>query len=116
GTQAHALAVREHAARRIRVLGVTLHPTGDWTVQQARNLIMDPGEQTHRIKFMIRGRGPGFTSAFDAVLADAGIETVLCNARTPRMNAIMERRTGGCRCELLDRALIWNQNHLRRIL
>src|ERR1017187_6829605 len=65
---------------------------------------------------MIRDRGPDFTAAFDAVLADAGIRTVLCNVRTPRMNAIAERRIGGCRSELLDRGLIWNQAHLRRIL
>jgi hypothetical protein len=32
------------------------------------------------------------------------------------MNAIIERWIGGCRRELLDRTLIWNPNHLRRIL
>jgi putative transposase len=32
------------------------------------------------------------------------------------MNAIIERRIGGCRRELLDRTLVWNQAHLRRIL
>src|SRR6266567_3539698 len=85
GTQAYVLTVIEHATRRIRILGVTLHPTGDWSAQQARNLIMDLGEQAHRVKFMIRDRGSNFTSAFDAVLADAGIRTVLCNVRTPRM-------------------------------
>jgi transposase len=116
GTQAYVLAVIEHATRRIRVLGVTLHPTGAWTAQQARNLIMDLGEQAHRVKFMIRDRGSNYTAAFDAVLADAGIRTVLCNVRTPRMNAIAERWIGGCRRELLDRTLIWNENHLRRIL
>jgi putative transposase len=116
GTQAHVLAVIEHAARRIRILGVTLHPTGEWTTQQARNLLMDLGGQADRVKFMIRDRGSNFTAAFDAVLAGAGIRTVLCNVRTPRMNAITERWIGGCRRELLDRTLVWNQHHLRQIL
>ncbi len=87
----------EHATRRIRILGVTLHPTREW-------------------KFMIRDRGSNFTAAFDAVLADAGIRTMLCNVRTPRMNAITERWIGGGRRELLDRTLVWNQAHLLRIL
>jgi putative transposase len=64
--------VIEHASRRIRILGVTLHPTGEWTAQQARNLLMDLDEQAHRVKFMIRDRGSNFTAAFGAVLADAG--------------------------------------------
>src|ERR1019366_8738755 len=83
GTQAYVLAVIEHATRRIRILGVTLHPTGEWTAQQARNLIMDLDEQAHRVRFMTRARGPNFPRPFDAVLADAGIRTVLCNVRTP---------------------------------
>jgi putative transposase len=116
GTQAYVLVVVEHATRRVRILGVTLHPTGEWTAQQARNLIMDLGERAHRAKFMIRDRGSNYTSAFNAVLADAGIRTVLCNVRTPRMNAIAERWIGGCRRELLDRTLIWNRAHLRQIL
>jgi putative transposase len=48
---------------------------------------------------------------FDAVLADAGIETVLTGIRMPRMNSIMERWVQTCRRELLDRTLIWNQPH-----
>ena len=78
-------------------------------------MLIDLGEQAHRVKFMIRDRGPDFTAAFDAVLADAGIRTVPCTVRTPRMNAIAERWIGGCRRELLDRTLIWNHSHLRRI-
>ena len=115
GTQAYVLAVIEHASRRIRILGVTLHPTGDWTAQQARNLMMDLGEQAYRVKFMVRDRGPDFTAAFDAVLAGAGIRTVPCSVRTPRMNAIIDRWSGGCRRERLDRTLIWSQARLRRI-
>jgi len=116
GTQDYVLTVIEHATHRIRIPGVTLHPTGEWTTQQARNLLMDLGDQADRVKFMIRDRGVNFTAAFDAVLAAAGVRTVLCNVRTPRMNAITVRWIGGCRRELSDRALIWNQAHLLRIL
>jgi putative transposase len=94
GIQAYVLTVIEHAARRIRIPGVSLHPTGQRTSQQAHNLPMHLGEQTHRVKFMIRDRGSNFTAALDAVLADAGIRTVLCNVRPPRMNAIAQRWTG----------------------
>jgi putative transposase len=82
----------------------------------ACDFFMDLDEQVHRVKFMIRDRGSNFTTAFDAVLADAGIRTVLCSIQTPRMNATIERWIGGCRRELLDRTLIWNQTHLRQIL
>jgi hypothetical protein len=61
---------------------------------------MDLGEQAHRVKFMIRDRGSNYTTGFDAVLADTGIRTVLCNVQTLRMNAIAARWIGGCRREL----------------
>ena len=77
---------------------------------------MDLGDQAGRVKFMIRDRGSNFTTAFDAVLADAGIRTVPCNVRTPRMNSIMERWVLTCRHELLDRTLTWNQRHLLHAL
>src|ERR1022692_3625526 len=70
---------------------------------------MDLGGQAYRVKLVIRDRGSNFTTAFDAALAGAGIRTVLCNIRTPRMNAIAERQIGGCRRGILAPPLIWNQ-------
>ncbi len=101
GTQAYVLAVIEHATRHIRILGVTLHPTGAWTAQQARNLMTGLGEQAHRVKFMIRDRGSNYPAAFDAVLADAGIRTVLCNIQTPRMKPRVAYCTSWGRCAVL---------------
>lgn len=82
----------------------------------ARNVVMDLEDQSVNVRFLIRDRGSNITAAFDTVLADAGLRTVLCNVRTPRMNAIMERWIGSVRRELLNRTLVWNHEHLRRIL
>lgn len=46
----------------------------------------------HPVKagFLIRDRDAKNPALFDALLADAGIETVLTGVRMPRMNSIME--------------------------
>jgi transposase InsO family protein len=116
GARLYVLAVIEHASRRIRVLGATPHPSASWVAQAARNLVMDLEDAGSRARFLIRDRDGKFPGLFDAILADAGIETVLSGVQMPRMNAIMERWVQTCRRELLDRTLIWNQAHLLHAL
>ncbi len=77
------------ARRNIKALDLRLaRENPEWGYR--RNV----GDQAGRVKFMIRDRGPDFTRGFDAVLADAGIRTVPCNVRTPRLNTIAERWKG----------------------
>ena len=89
-----------------------------WAARSMRGKTGRPATRRNIKTLVLRlaHRGSNYTAAFNAVLAGAGIRTVLCNVRTPRMNAIAERWIGGCRRELLDRTLIWNQDHLRQIL
>jgi transposase InsO family protein len=116
GARMYILAVIEQASRRIRILGVTGHPTAAWVAQATRNLVMDLQDVGSKARYLIRDRDGKYPALFDVILADAGIKVVRSGVRVPRMNAIIERWVRTCRHELLDRTLIWNQRHLLHAL
>ncbi len=84
--------------------------------QQIRNLLMDLGDRATGFRFLVRDRAGQFTAAFDAVLADAGIEVAKIPPRSPRANAYAERFVLTARTEITDRMLIFGERHLRTIL
>ncbi|MFF1692055.1 integrase core domain-containing protein [Streptomyces sp. NPDC058257] len=112
----YCMVVMEISTRRVHLTGVTAHPTGNWAVQQARDLLMAMDERADRFRFLIRDRDAKFTDSFDAVFASHAIQVLLAPVRAPRANAYIERWIGGCRRELLDRTLIVNERHLRTVL
>ena len=112
----YALIVIEHGTRRAHLAGITANPDAAWTTQAARNFLLDLGQLTTSVKFLIRDRAGQFTGSFDAVFTAAGIRILASPPQAPRANAICERIIGTLRQELFDRSLIVNEHHLRRVL
>ena len=102
--------------RRVHVLGVTAHPTGVWTAQQARNLLIDLGARAAQFQFLIRDRDSKSTAAFDAVFTGNDARVIKTPVRSPRANSFAERHVGTLRRDCLDHVLIHGEQHLRHIL
>ena len=112
----YVLVFIERGTRRMHRGGVTAHPTGEWTVQQARNLSLSLGRQLEDMKFLIRDRGSSFTRSFNAVFQANGTRILRGAVQAPRMNATCERLIGTLRREILDRVLIIGEAHLCAVL
>ena len=85
--------VIEVNTRYVHLLGTTANPDGPWTTQQARNLLADLGDRTASFTSLVRDRAGQFTAAFDAVLADAGIEVLKFHRGVRKPTAT---RNGSC--------------------
>jgi putative transposase len=104
------------STRRVYLAGCTTQPDAAWVTQQARQLVWELDESGLLIRYLIHDHDTKFTRAFDTVFAAQGVEIIHTPLQAPNANAFAERWVRTVREECLDRLLVWNQRHLRRVL
>ena len=102
--------------RTVYFAGITDHPTGVWTTQAARNLLLQHGHQLADAQALVRDRASQFIDAFDEIFRTEHMKILKTPVRTPVANAFAERWIGTLRRELLDRTIIWNRRQLNNLV
>jgi putative transposase len=108
----YVLFFLELGTRRVHIAGFTTNPTGEWVTQQARQL----EKRKPAIRFLIRDNDRKYPKAFDETFRSVRIKTIKTPYRAPNANAYAERWVRTIREECLDKLLIVNDRHLRRVL
>jgi len=104
--------VLSHDRRRIVHFNVTEHPSAEWTGRQLVEAF--PWDTVPR--YLIRDRDGIYGQDFMRCVHALGIKQVLIAPRSPWQNPYVERVIGSVRRECLDHVVIFNENHLRRVL
>jgi hypothetical protein len=112
----YVLIFVETGTRRVHFAGCTAHPDNAWVTQQARQVMWELEDRDPGIRFLIRDNDTKFTDAFDTVFRSEGIDVIPTPYRAPNANAYVERWIRSVREECLDKLLIINPAHLRRVM
>jgi putative transposase len=91
---------------------VTANPHAQWTAQQVINAF--PYQEAPC--FLLRDRDGIYGDYFTKRIESMGIEQVPIAPRCPWQNPYCERVIGSIRRECLDRVIVLNEAHLKRIL
>ncbi len=103
------------ATRRIEYVACSSNPNGHWVAQQARNLVMEFGDE-QPFRFLVHDRDAKFSHAFDEVFRSEGIKVIRTPVQALNANAHAERWVRTLRADCLDRIFILGRRHLEHVL
>jgi transposase InsO family protein len=104
--------VIDHGRRRILHFNVTTNPTAHWVIQQLREAF--PGESAPG--YLIYDNDSIFSAAVTNSIEQFQVRPKRTAYRSPWQNGTAERWVGIARRELLDHVIVFDEQHLRRLL
>jgi transposase InsO family protein len=110
--QLFAFLVLAHRRRQLLWIAVTRNPTAEWLARQ----ITEAFPWDSAPKYLVRDNDRAFGAAFKARVRAMGIRDRPTSFRSPWQNGYVERLIGSIRHEFLDHLMVFNAEHLRRIL
>jgi len=110
--QLFAFLVLGHRRRQLLWFAVTQNPTTEWLARQ----ITEAFPWDSAPKYLILDNDRAFGGAFKARVRAMGIRDRPTSFRSPWQNGHVERLIGLVRRECIDHLIVFNAEHLRRIL
>jgi hypothetical protein len=120
GTKRHArgdekrpslFLILAHERRRSLHVGVTAHPTAEWTAQQLREAFLWTAP-----RYLLRARDGLFAKMFVDQVREMGMLEVLSTPGSPLQRAYIERVIGTILRECLDHVIVCSERGLRHHL
>ena len=108
------LFVMEVATRQVHFAGCTVNPDGPWMQQVAYNLTNFEDGFLNGKRYLLMDRDTNFTAEFRQTLKEAGVASVRLPARSPNLNAHLERFFRSLKSEVLEKRIFFSEASLRR--
>jgi hypothetical protein len=112
----YLLFVMEVATRRVHLAGCTTSPEEAWMKQIARNLTAADNGFLQGKRYVLMDRDSKFSREFRTLLQEAGVEPVLLPARSPNLNAHLERFHRSLKAECLACLIFFGERPLRQAI
>jgi putative transposase len=104
--------VIDHGRRRVIHFDVTANPTAPWVIQQLRDAFpYDSAPQ-----YLIYDNDSTFSLEVTEAIKSFGTRPKRTAFRSPWQNGVAERWVGSCKREVIDHVVVFNEDHLRRLL
>ncbi len=104
--------VMDHGRRRIIHINVTANPTAEWVIQQLRESFPEDSSPV----YLIFDNDSIFSTSVSMSISSLGMRPTRTAYRSPWQNGVAERWVGSCKREIIDHVIVFNEDHLRRLL